>query len=321
MGQPATTGLNVSGNNVSGNWYSQIDCKTVSAIPNPTLAYNFSGNWFGSNALNVTSSPAGEPGYDAQIPVAYGGTATNPGTGIGRISGDLVALVDYSPWLEVGTDVAPAQVGFQGDLSAVRVSAASPMSGTVTRIQEGVEMATGTVRLLAGTYPEGVNLNKPNLTLLGAGTATTIIDIAGLTGSNNGAGVDAVANNVSIKNLTVQGSSTAARYGIQFSNAAVLSGVLENVKVQNCYRTGINVNGAKNITMTNVSALNNGGNGLQMGDAENITMNGITTSGNAWGGVGIFVWGRYYPRGTSGIVIQGSNYLRRVGNGPGRAVS
>jgi parallel beta-helix repeat protein len=317
-GQPATSNLMVSGNNVSGNWHGQIDCKTVSSIANPTAAYNFSGNWFGTNALSVTSSPAGEPGYDVQIPAAYGGSATNPGTGAGRISGDLVAMVDYSPWLEVGTDTAPATIGFQGDLSAVRVSPTSPVSGAVARIQEGVDLVTGsTIRLLAGTYTEGVNLNKPNLTLIGAGRATTIINIAALATSSNGAGVDATANNVTIKDLTVQGSSTAARYGIQFSNAAVLSGAVENVTVQNCYRTGINMNGAKNVTLTNVAALNNGGNGLQMGDAENVTMNGITTSGNAWGGVGIFVWGRYYPRGTSGIVIQGTNSFGESVTGQG----
>ena len=200
---------------------------------------------------------------------------------------------------------------FSGDMGGTFHPYAT-IAPAITRVVTG-----GTIHVAAGTYAEVLNLNKENVKLLGAGTASTIVDITGLTSAGNGAGVDVVATGVAIKQMTVQGSSTVARYGIQFSNAAVLSGSLENVKVQNCYRTGINMNGAKNITLTTVSALNNGGNGIQMSDAQNITLNGITTAGNAWGGVGIFVWGRYYPRGTSGIVFQGTNSFGESATGQG----
>jgi uncharacterized protein (TIGR02145 family) len=93
---PQSTNVKVNNNSISGNWFSQVECKTVSA--NPTVSYDFSKNWFGTNPPTVLSTLAGEPGYALQIPVLYGGTATSPGGNEGMISGDLVAKINYIPW-------------------------------------------------------------------------------------------------------------------------------------------------------------------------------------------------------------------------------
>ncbi|MFA4854631.1 MAG: right-handed parallel beta-helix repeat-containing protein, partial [Candidatus Omnitrophota bacterium] len=84
--------------------------------------------------------------------------------------------VDYTPWLNSGTDTTPLTPGFQGDFSTLNVSAASPQAGATGRIQEGINLVTaaGTVNVTAGTYPEQVTIQK-SLSLIGAGEATTII--------------------------------------------------------------------------------------------------------------------------------------------------
>jgi parallel beta-helix repeat protein len=91
-----TTGINIEDNEISGNWYSQIECKTVGA--NPTTSYDCTPNWFGMASPYAVTSLAGEPGYAAQIPVEFGGTAVNPGGNEGKVSGDLSALVLFNPW-------------------------------------------------------------------------------------------------------------------------------------------------------------------------------------------------------------------------------
>ena len=56
------------------------------------------------------------------------------------------------------------------------MGAASPQSGSLGRIAEGIGLVTsaGTVKLTAGEYVENVVVNK-SLTLLGADRATTIL--------------------------------------------------------------------------------------------------------------------------------------------------
>jgi hypothetical protein len=80
---PVQTALHstFSNNNLSGNWYGQIvDRQTGGSLPAPGIKLkNFRGNWFGTATPVVTTANSAEPGYAAQIPVAFGGTATPPG--------------------------------------------------------------------------------------------------------------------------------------------------------------------------------------------------------------------------------------------------
>ncbi len=85
---------------------------------------NFEGNWFGTATPVVTTANSTEPGYAAQILVAFGGSATAPG-GQPDIAGAASANIDYSPFLSLGTDTdvetAPGRgtYGFQGNLSSL----------------------------------------------------------------------------------------------------------------------------------------------------------------------------------------------------------
>ncbi len=121
---PVQSALNstFSNNNISANWYAQIvDRQTGGALPVPgtTNTKNFKGNWFGVTVPVVTTANSADPGYAAQIPVAYGGVATPPG-GQPDIAGPASANFKYEPQLLSGTDTNVETVpgrgtfGFQG---------------------------------------------------------------------------------------------------------------------------------------------------------------------------------------------------------------
>jgi hypothetical protein len=129
---PVQTALHstFSNNNISANWYAQIvDRQTGGSLPAPaTTNYkNFRGNWYGTTSPVITTANSAEPGYAAQIPVAYGGTATPPG-GQPDIAGPASANFQIVPFLQSGTDTnvetTPGRgtFGFQGVPNTVIVS-------------------------------------------------------------------------------------------------------------------------------------------------------------------------------------------------------
>jgi parallel beta-helix repeat protein len=122
-----------SNNSISANWYGQIvDRQSGGSLPAPaTTNYkNFRGNWFGTISPVITTANSAEPGYAAQIPVAYGGTATPPG-GQPDIAGPASANFQIIPFLQSGTDTnvetTPGRgtFGFQGVPNTVVVSPAN----------------------------------------------------------------------------------------------------------------------------------------------------------------------------------------------------
>lgn len=96
--------------------------------------------------------------------------STDPATIAGMVSSN----VDYTPWLGGGTDDSP---GSSGDFSELWVDDNSPQSGTVNRIQEGVDLATGsTVNIAAGNYDATIDIDShTGINLVGADKTTTII--------------------------------------------------------------------------------------------------------------------------------------------------
>ena len=225
----ATTGVTIANNNISGNWYSQVECRWT----NSTATLDLSGNYLGSSTLVVRNTNATEPGYAAQIPVEYGGAATNPG-GAASVGGATWGRMDYTPWLNGGADTDPGTIGFQGDFSYLNVGAASPQYGSLGRIAEGIGLVAtgGTVQLENGTHIEDVVVNK-SLTLRGRSQAGTILQPAtsapdpvpgtpweALTaGATNAILVQ--ANDVTLDDLTVDGDNPGLTSGIVRNGADV----------------------------------------------------------------------------------------------------
>jgi hypothetical protein len=116
---------------------------------------NASGNWWGSTS----------------------GTA---------IAGLTVGTVDFTPYLDSGTDTDLNTPGFQGDFSTLHVTALGAQTGSTGRIQEGINLVSGgTVYVHGGPYTEGpqILVNK-NVTVIGDGMAATVLQPAGDTGNS-----------------------------------------------------------------------------------------------------------------------------------------
>jgi len=161
--------MTVRNNNISGNWYSEVEFRE----PAGSSLLNMSGNYLGTTTPTRVTTTSGEPGYSAQIPVAYGGAAVAPASHP-TIAGPQSARVDYSPFLNSGVDTQPGTPGFQGNFTNVTVNADSPQAfGTANNIQEGIAaaIAPGTVTALSGTYTGNVIVNKA-VALLGTPTIT-----------------------------------------------------------------------------------------------------------------------------------------------------
>ena len=112
---PVQTAANSTFNNnsISGNWYGDVvDRQTGGSLPAPGANMkNFECNWYGTSSPTASTANSAEPGYAAQIPVAYGGSAVPPG-GQPNILGPASANIDYVTWLTNGMDNA-ATMGFQ----------------------------------------------------------------------------------------------------------------------------------------------------------------------------------------------------------------
>jgi hypothetical protein len=136
--------------------------------------------------------------------------------------------VDFTPLLAVGTDTSP-DPGFQGDFSALVVTAAGGQSGALGRVQEGIDRATsgGTVQVAAGEYAENLVIPKP-LTLAGASRPSVTIYPA-FTGLNVGAGsslpdgssnvILVQSSDVTLRDLTVDGDNPALTSGVERGGA------------------------------------------------------------------------------------------------------
>jgi parallel beta-helix repeat protein len=150
-----------------------------------TTTVDASGNWWGTN------TPAG-------------------------VAAEVSAYVDYTPWLDSGTDTDPTAAGFQGDFSILDVDDDSPQTGTSGRIQEGIDLVEGsTVNVAAGTYNESIvfasDFSKDSLTISGNtdafGLPSTDPTISLVTGGVKFSNTTNAINGLTIENLYLQGNN------------------------------------------------------------------------------------------------------------------
>ncbi|WP_339683937.1 choice-of-anchor D domain-containing protein [Gimesia maris] len=114
--------LNVNNNSITNN--------AIGVLNGPGATVNASGNWWGISDEGV-------------------------------IAALMTVGVDFSSYLNSGTDTDGGTAGFQGDFSVVNVTALGAQTGPVGRIQEAINLATSgaTINIAAGTYAEDVIVN------------------------------------------------------------------------------------------------------------------------------------------------------------------
>ena len=192
---PVQTALNSAFNNndISGNWYAEIvDRQSGGSLPAPgtTNLKNFTCNWYGGNPPVKTTANSTEPGYAAQIPVAYGGAAVPPG-GQPDIAGSASDNFVYAPYLLSGVDVGGnPDDGFQpapGCIApCVLILSTTSTDATCPNQNNG----TATVNVTAGgtggpyTYAWANGQTTQTATGLSAGMYNvTVTDVNGCTAS------------------------------------------------------------------------------------------------------------------------------------------
>jgi parallel beta-helix repeat protein len=204
----------------------------------------------------------------------------------GGVAGQVSASVDYTPWLDAGTDTS-GTTGFQGDFSTLDVDDDSPQSGATTRVQEGVDLVTAsTVNVMPGTYEEQVEITDPT-TIVGSGVGTTIIKSPVTltkfftTSANNYPIIFARdTNGVTVQDLTVDGAGRGNgnfRFvGIGYSNAG---GTIDTVRVTGVRETPISGTQHGNAIFANASSGTARALAISNADVDDYQKNGMTLSG------------------------------------------
>jgi hypothetical protein len=156
-----------------------------------------------------------EPGYATGIPVAFGGTNTPPMPPPPELAGPASANFDYTPFLDVGTDTSPA-IGFQGDFHTVHVVSTGAQTGSIGRVQEGVNFVSGSTVLIGpGNYSDNVVITN-NIVLDGSGSGSNPAVDTIITAANASLSVILVDNAGGVNagdRLTVEGSARDRQHG------------------------------------------------------------------------------------------------------------
>ena len=256
-------------NNISGNWYGQIvDRQSGGSLPTPgTLLKNFDCNWYGTTAPVVSTANSTEPGYSAQIPVAYGGSAAAPG-GQPDILGPASANFDYVSWLVDGTDNQPATIGFQPVPSMclgtpvvitltqqTNVSCFGGSNGALDITPSGgsgnygyLWSTTATTQDISGLAMGAYSVTVTDLTYLGTATATyTITEPTALTATagNNGP-IYAGAT----LNLTATPAGGTAAYTYNWTGPNSFASTDQNPSILN---VTVAANGVYSVTVTDMN--------------------------------------------------------------------
>lgn len=242
--------VEITNNNISDNWYAQVNLR-IFAGANPV---NLSGNWFGTNSVSTVPSNSTEPGYvdttkspgdpdRVHIPKEF-----DPVNGDERpatsqiIGGTNSAKVDFNGWLDRGDDTNSVAMGFQGDLSYLHLSAASPVANGGTgnsHITDAMQVLAdgdliGGNRILAlhdGTYSEAGGVASKSATIVSLSNDKTKVTFDGnyLYGSTPiNEGLLIAAADVTVKDLTFTEYSVAINRTGNFGNT-----LLQNLAITN----------------------------------------------------------------------------------------
>ena len=283
--------------------------------------------------------------------VAYeGGYSTSPldasanWWGVNTLAGVIAAIdisggpVDFTPWLDTGIEpVADVCNGFQGDFATLHVDDASPQYGAVGRIQEAINLVTGSTVLIGpGTYVEN-DVIGPALavTLIGSGSganpavdsiitaanaALPEIEILNIGGSSD-------ANRLEIRNLRLQGGADGLR--VRGTSGSHRFYRFDNVVASGHPGSGIRFTGTASLgdaVVSNSSADNNGLYGVFVEDTlanfDTLLVTGCSFANNDQNG--LFAFGAHAnPTSPRGVQVVSSTFTSNgnPGNGGSGAIN
>ncbi len=202
----------------------------------------------GTRPIMLTVSPFG-----GSLP-EKGGSASTGLIASDKGSGETIyGNIDYTPWLGGGSPTSP---GFQGDFATLWVDDDSPQSGATGRIQEGIDLVTGsTVNVAAGMYTitSAIGVNK-GVTITGdVGTpANVVVQYNPASSSLNG--FEMAAANITIQGFTI---SDCFR-GVHFDRTDITSTgcTITNCVFDNNSENAIGEVAAENTTISNNTVTN-----------------------------------------------------------------
>lgn len=283
--------------------------------------------------------------------VAYeGGYSTSPldasanWWGVNTLVGVIAAIdisggpVDFTPWLDTGIEpVADVCNGFQGDFATLHVDDASPQYGAVGRIQEAINLVTGSTVLIGpGTYVEN-DVIGPALavTLIGSGSGANPAVDSIITAANAALpeieilniGGSSSANRLEIRNLRLQGGADGLR--VRSTSGSHRFYRFDNVVANGHPGSGIRFTGTASLgdaVVSNSSANNNGLYGVFVEDTlanfDTLLVTGCSFANNDQNG--LFAFGAHgNPASPSGVQVVSSTFTSNgnPGNGGSGAIN
>jgi len=172
--------------------------------------------------------------------------------------------------------------GINEGTTEVNSSCSAELSGSDTycydTIQKAIDAATSgdTINLLSDfTITQQININK-SLTLNGNGY--TIYSSFEKTDNSNNSAIGISASNVTLNDLTVDGSNGTDLHGINVYKATNV--VLNDVTLKNNKKIGLVVNGST-VTVYNITTLNNGSHGINVDLGSGTTSAKLTVLGTS----------------------------------------
>lgn len=188
-----------------------------------------------------------------------------------------------------------------------------PTDHTTIEAAVAAAVAGDTVYILDGNYtPAQISVSNKAITVEGQSQAGVILN-----STSTGRGFEVQGGNVTLRNFTWNGNAGCVGsgcYGIKLEGQVPIAGgkaggyTLENITVNNSFRTGIDLNGVSSASLSNITVNSTAnGNGISATDSTNVIFNNITTSGNAWGGVALYAFGNFYtPASATGMNFTGT---------------
>ncbi len=182
-------------------------------------------------------------------------------------------------------------------------------------IDDSETLAGHTIVLGNGNYQvtNTINVNK-SLTITGESQAGVNINMSSI----DGYGWNITASDVTIQNLTVQGtvggnSARTFKFGPGPNNSVISNGNLFNITVNGSSKTAFDIHGVDSFVGNNLTANNIvDGNGLSLTGVNGAVINNFNGNNNAWGDIAIYA-STFVNRGSSNIQINNTGILTIYG--------